>query len=62
MEAGERFHDALASVPRPAVLDRRTDRWAIADRVAWEELPLEPHVAVPSIRGLASLRRPVVAT
>ena len=37
---GERFHAALAHVPRPdTILDRRTNPWAIGDRVAWGELP-----------------------
>src|SRR6187200_1444041 len=36
---GERFHAALEGVPRPALIDTRTDHWAIGDRVAWGELP-----------------------
>ena len=35
---GERFHAALAEVPRPSFIDGHADPWAIADRVAWGEL------------------------
>jgi hypothetical protein len=41
--AGVRFHSAIAHVPRPALLDLRTDDWAVADRVAWGELPLRDY-------------------
>jgi hypothetical protein len=35
---GERFHAALAHVPRPdAIIGPRTDPWAVGDRVAWGE-------------------------
>ena len=37
---GERFHAALAQTPRPdAIIDARTDAWAVGDRVAWGEAP-----------------------
>jgi uncharacterized protein (TIGR02569 family) len=36
--AGEQLHAALAGVARPdAILDPRTDPWAVGDRVAWGE-------------------------
>lgn len=35
--ASRHLHTALADVPRPYFLDRRTHRWALADRVAWGE-------------------------
>jgi uncharacterized protein (TIGR02569 family) len=39
---GERFHAALAAVPRPgAIIDLRTNPWAIGDRVAWGDLPYD---------------------
>jgi uncharacterized protein (TIGR02569 family) len=37
VEAGRALHRALADVPRPDCLDRRTHRWALGDRVAWGE-------------------------
>ena len=36
--AGERFHAALVGVPRPEFIARRSDPWAIGDRVAWGEM------------------------
>ena len=41
LAAGRAFHQATARLSRPGLLDRRTDRWAIADRMAWDEQPLE---------------------
>jgi len=44
---GEELHRALAHVPRPdAILDGRTDPWAVADRVAWDG---EPFAAVADV-------------
>jgi hypothetical protein len=37
IEGGRAFHRAVAHLHRPACLDARDDRWAIADRVAWGE-------------------------
>jgi uncharacterized protein (TIGR02569 family) len=34
------FHAALKNVPRPIFLDENDDPWAVADRIAWHELPL----------------------
>jgi hypothetical protein len=51
LAAGRAFHLATAGLSRPALLDRRTDRWAVADRMAWAERPLE---VLPELAGLAS--------
>lgn len=59
--AGERLHHALAGLDRPAWLAARTDPWAVADRVAWEELPLAPFAEIAVIHDLAALRRPIEA-
>ena len=56
---GERFHDALVGVPRPSFIDRRTDPWAIGDRVAFGELPAEPFAHVKHLPRLAAALRPV---
>lgn len=45
--AGRAFHRAVAGIRRPALLDRRSDWWALGDRVAWRER--EPEV-VPALR------------
>lgn len=58
--AGERFHAAVAELPRPAFLDQRTDPWAVADRVAWGDRHLEEGAArLPLIAELLALRRPL---
>ena len=58
---GERLHEAVAHVPRPAFVARRTDRWAIGDRVAWGELPVEDFLHVKHLGRLAAALRPVGA-
>lgn len=57
--AGEAFHLAVRDVPRPSRLDRRVDRWAIADRVAWGEIEVEQLRDDPVIARLMSHLRPV---
>ena len=49
--AGRLFHHALASTPRPALLDSRTDPWAVADRVAWGEQHAQFHPAFDEVAG-----------
>jgi uncharacterized protein (TIGR02569 family) len=54
---GERFHAALADVPRPdGILDARTDPWAVGDRVAWGETPF------PELDDVLSVLEPVDAS
>jgi uncharacterized protein (TIGR02569 family) len=40
---GRSFHAALKGVPRPDLVDRRTHRWAVADRVVWDGLQVQLH-------------------
>jgi len=54
---GERFHGAIAHVPEPAFVARRSDRWAIADRVAWGELEPDTFAEVEHLSELVSVRR-----
>jgi uncharacterized protein (TIGR02569 family) len=56
---GERFHAALVGVPRPDFLSRRTDPWAVGDRVAWGDLPADEFVHVKHLARLVSALRPV---
>ena len=56
---GERFHAAVASVPRPSFIDRRTDPWAIGDHVAWSELPADAFSHVKHVPRLAAALRPI---
>ncbi len=61
IDVGDRFHRALAGVARPAFIAARTDPWAIGDRVAWGEVPIDPYLGTPDVARLAALRRPVDA-
>jgi uncharacterized protein (TIGR02569 family) len=56
---GERFHAALRGIPRPSFLDRRSDPWAISDRVAWGEIPASAFPHVRHLPHLVSALRPV---
>jgi uncharacterized protein (TIGR02569 family) len=58
---GERFHAALQAVPEPAFISRRSTPWAIADRVAWGELPAEDFPTVKHLSRLVAARRPLEA-
>lgn len=58
---GDRFHQALAGLPRPPFIAARTDPWAIGDRVAWGEASIEPYRDVPNIARLADRLAPVAA-
>ena len=60
--AGERFHAALGHLPRPAFLETRQDHWAVADRVAWGELPLTGYEDDDAILALAGRLLPVHET
>ncbi|MDQ3527232.1 MAG: hypothetical protein M3424_05010 [Actinomycetota bacterium] len=54
--AGTAFHEAIASLERPAFIKRSNDPWSRADRMAWEEDVL-PHD--PLLDRLAREFRPV---
>ncbi len=59
---GRRLHVALQDEPEPAFLADRTDIWAIADRVAWGELPAEEHAGTKHLDKLVRALRPVSGT
>ena len=60
LDAGRAFHVAIAHVPRPAFLARRSHRWARADRAAWGERDVTmPVVARARWSRLAGLLEPV---
>lgn len=54
LAVGRAFHDALRTVARPDLLDRRTHPWAVADRVAWQEEDVT--LRGDAARALAALR------
>ena len=58
---GQRFHAALRGIPRPSFLDRRSNRWAISDRVAWGELPASDFPGVRHLPQLTGALRPLTA-
>ena len=54
------LHDALKGIPRPEFLDARTDPWAIADRMAFDESQLRCSAAVREVlEPLLAAIRPV---
>jgi uncharacterized protein (TIGR02569 family) len=58
---GERFHAALRGIRRPSFLDKRSNPWAIGDRVAWGELPASQFPHVKHLPELVSALRPIAA-
>ncbi|MGL4175403.1 MAG: hypothetical protein ACRCSN_04930 [Dermatophilaceae bacterium] len=50
VDTGRAFHDAVATLPRPALVDQATGPWAAADRAAWGERRLDVH---PRLREIA---------
>ena len=56
---GERFHAAIAGVPRPLFLDRRSNHWAVGERVAWGELPAGDFAHVKHLARLVDVLRPI---
>jgi len=57
------FHKALSSYPRPDYLDKETNRYAIADRIAWQELPIKAdEKIIPVLEKLQNLIRPIQVT
>lgn len=40
IQVSKDFHQALSKIPKPEFFDDRNDVWAIADRIAWGELPV----------------------
>ena len=57
---GERLHAALHDEPEPAFLARRTDIWAVADRVAWGELPPGAYAATRHLDTLLAALQPLI--
>jgi uncharacterized protein (TIGR02569 family) len=54
------FHAALRDVPEPAFIRTADHAWAIADRLAWGELEMEPLPAfADAIHDLTALLRPL---
>jgi uncharacterized protein (TIGR02569 family) len=58
---GDRFHRAIAGLARPAFVAARASPWAIGDRVAWSDLPVDPYRDVPHVVRLAERLAPIDA-
>jgi uncharacterized protein (TIGR02569 family) len=59
LAAAAAFHAAVADVPRPEFIERRADRWRVADRVAWGELPASDVATVSDVERLLAARQPL---
>ena len=59
VDVGQRLHTALQGEPEPAFLAERTDVWAVADRVAWEESPAIGYAGTKHLDRLIQALRPV---
>jgi len=63
LAAGRAFHRAMAHVPRPDLFARRRTRWAVADRVAWDEADIPIIAALDGpFRALRARLRPPAGT
>lgn len=58
IHASRQFHDAIAHLARPPLLDVRTDAWAWADRAAWGEVSRDVQ---PELRELTERLDAVVS-
>ncbi|MCK4895321.1 MAG: hypothetical protein KAS47_00825 [Candidatus Heimdallarchaeota archaeon] len=55
------FHNKLKGVPKPShLIEDRKDPWSTADKMVWDELPLNCHERIlNAIQGLIKLRTPL---
>jgi uncharacterized protein (TIGR02569 family) len=58
---GRRYHRALAHVHRSPLMASQTGPWAVADRAAWGEVPLDPYRRAPHVARLEGCLRAVRA-
>lgn len=59
LRAAAALHEAISAVPKPAWIDRRMDRWRVADRVAWGEVSADDLRGATHVAALLAARRPV---
>jgi uncharacterized protein (TIGR02569 family) len=57
----DRFHAALKSEPRPALLDSADDPWTTAQRAVWGLTSLEAYLGLKHVARLVEALRPVDA-
>jgi uncharacterized protein (TIGR02569 family) len=58
---GERLSAALTGLDRPSFIDKRNHAWAVADRVAWGEQPVDPFRYDSRVSAMAELVEPLEA-
>ena len=59
----EHFHRALKDVPKPPFFAHRDDPWALADFMAWGEIPISCHVRLKSaVEKLVECLQPINVT
>ncbi|MFX0202894.1 MAG: hypothetical protein ACFFCW_42870 [Candidatus Hodarchaeota archaeon] len=62
-EALELFHSALKEIPPPPFFANRNDPWALADFMAWGDLPITCHKRLkPAVDQLMSCLKPIQVT
>lgn len=61
IEVGDQLHLATRTLAKPAFIDARQDNWAVGDRVAWDETPIDDFHDAPHLRRLADHRQPINA-
>lgn len=59
LDAAAAFHVAVGHVEKPEFVDRKRDRWRIADRIAWGEVSADDVAGATHVGPLLSARRPV---
>lgn len=59
LTASAAFHATVANVPKPEFIERRADRWRIADRVAWGELPAREFATITHLERVLAAWRPL---
>ncbi len=59
LAAADAFHKAVAGVAKPGFIERRSDRWRIADGIAWGEAPASDLVGITHLDRLLAASRPV---
>lgn len=59
LEAASAFHAAVAAEEKPEFIERRADRWRVADRIAWGEVPVGDLGKTRHVERLFRTWRPV---
>lgn len=59
LAAAAAFHGAVAQVPKPEFIERRSDRWRVADRIAWGEASVRDLAGLTHLGRLLAARRPL---